>query len=658
MCGIAGFVDTTGGRDRATLEALGCDMAGALVHRGPDDWGVWSDPSCGLVLAHRRLSILDLSAAGHQPMGSSDQRFVIVYNGEIYNFRSIRARLEALGHRFNGHSDTEVLVEACSAWGFIEAIRTLNGMFAIALYDRTRRTLHFARDRLGEKPLYYGWLGRCFAFASELGALRRHPEFAAAIDPAAAALYFDRNFVSGPQSIYRGIKRLPPGAHFSVDVTEIATDPVTGRYWSVPDVIQAGRSQPIAGNWPDVVEQVGQSLDRAVAMRLESDVPVGALLSGGIDSSLVVAYMQRHSSRPVRTFCVGFADPEYNEAEHAKRVAAHLGTIHTELEASPQDALSLVEALPRIYDEPFADCSQLATHLIARLAREHVTVALTGDGGDEAFAGYNRYLWGDRLWRRFGAWPPRLRRWLFKGLTRLSPATIDGLCRALRPLVPASLRFSAPGDRIHKLAAVAGSSSREALYGALLGNLSGHRGPGVIELEGHLADRDATFIEWMMAQDMTGYLPDDILVKVDRATMAVSLESRAPFLDHELVELSWRLPLQFKLDAGVGKRVTRELLYRHVPPELVDRPKTGFAVPIDTWLRNELRDWAEDLLAPVQLSGSGLLDVDHVRSRWREHLSGQRNWSEFLWSVLMFEAWRRGGMAGRPAYHSYSGPSM
>lgn len=615
-------------------------MGDVLIHRGPDDHGVWVDPAFGLALAHRRLAIIDLSPAGHQPMQCARGRFTVAYNGEIYNFRELRRELAAAGATFRGHSDTEVLLAACSEWGVPGALARLNGMFALALWDSSERRLHLARDRMGEKPLYYGNVDGAFVFASELDAFRQVPGFSARLDADAVAGYLTFNRVVGERSIYAGVAKLPPGHQLMVEHGEVLRLSGAVPFWSL-DAAVAGRMTPLDLPQAQLLDHVHDKLAASVACRLESDVPVGALLSGGVDSSLVTALMQAKAPGQVRTFCVGFEDQEYDESRFAREVAAHLGTEHVELIAREADALAIAEGMAEVYDEPFADCSQIATHLIARLAREHVKVVLTGDGGDELFLGYNRYVWAERVWRWLAPFPAFGRRLMGAALTAMSPALIDRCMAVARPLLPGSLRFDTPGDRLHKLAGLLTAASREDLYLRLLSNAAGHPLPASgWSLPAFGAVGPEAYPEWMSAQDMRGYLPDDILVKVDRATMAVGLESRAPLLDHELVELSWRIPQAMKLKAGRGKWITRELLYRMVPAALIDRPKTGFAVPIDQWLRGPMQDWASALLAPASLGATGLLDVAHVRNRWEEHLSGRRNWGHFLWSVLMFEAWR------------------
>ena len=588
---------------------------------------------------------MDPGPQSDQPMSDSTGRYTIVYNGEIYNHRALRARLEESGRTFLGHSDTQVLTEGCAEWGFKRLLDELNGMFAIALWDREERVLHLARDRMGEKPLYYGRFGNWVIFGSELKALLAHPHWNPRLDRVAADLYFNYNYVPAPRAIFDGVYKLPPGHLLSIscDPTQELGRPEP--YWSLHDIAQRKPNTNFSIEPSAAVDELETLLGDAVRIRMESDMPVGALLSGGIDSTLVVALMQQLAGRPVKTFSVGFDEPSHDESAHARRVADHLGTDHFECRVTPKDALAVVPSLPTLYDEPFADSSQIPTHLIAKLARERVSVVLSGDAGDECFVGYHRYRWGEAIWARLGWIPLPLRRWFARALSLCSPTQFDVLFNFIYLVLPRGLQYSSPGDRIHKLLRVLSASSQRALYDTLLSNLSGHRSPGLMASAGFGgADREPQmdeFVPWMVALDMLVYLPDDILVKVDRATMASSLECRVPFLDHRLVEFSWDLPMDLKLRGSVGKWITRELLYKHVPRELVDRPKQGFSVPLDNWLRGPLRDWAEDLLAPRGLAESGVLDITHVQGRWSEHLSGRRNWGHFLWSVLMFEAWRR-----------------
>lgn len=637
MCGIAGFWRPDG----LPADAGECleRMTGAIQHRGPDDHGQWKDVTTGIALGHRRLSILDLSAEGHQPMSSQDGRWVITYNGEIYNFAELGQDLRAQGVRFRGHSDTEVLVEAIARWGLDATLRRAAGMFALAVWDRAEGKLHLARDRFGEKPLYYGWIGRTFVFASELKALRAHPEWRGRIDRGALTLFMRYNCVPAPYSIYQGIWKLRP-AH-SVEIAasgEIGDAP----YWSLEDVAADGRVHPLEGDQEQLVEALDARLRATVREMMVSDVPLGALLSGGVDSSTVVALMQSQSRQPVRTFTIGFHEQAYNEAAHAQAVASYLGTRHTQLFVTPAETLAVIPRLAAVYDEPFADSSQIPTVLVAALAREHVTVALSGDGGDEMFGGYNRYFLGRRIWRTMSPIPRPLRR----GVASLVCAVPPGVWDTVIDRLPPRLRLAQAGDRVHKLAGILGVGSAGEMYRALV---SHWRDPASVVRGGHepLVPfgedggrlRTETFVERMMLVDAQTYLPDDIMVKVDRAAMAVSLESRAPFLDHRVAELAWRLPLDLKVRAGTGKWVLRAVLDRYVPRALIDRPKMGFGVPLDLWLRGPLKEWAGDLLSPSHIEREGFLVADEVERKWREHQSGARNWQYLLWDALMFQAW-------------------
>lgn len=656
MCGLTGFWQPGGcAGDEAAATAR--RMADTLVHRGPDDVGVWVDDAAGLALGHRRLAILDLSPAGHQPMVSATGRYVIAFNGEIYNHLELRAALEKVGAggtaplSWRGHADTETLLAAIEAWGVEETLQRCVGMFAFALWDRHARTLTLARDRMGEKPLYYGWQRGVLLFGSELKALRAHPAFEGEIDRGVLALYFRYNAVPTPYSIYRGIGKLPPGTY--VVLTEsavragVAPEPVA--YWSLSEAVRRGLQTPFSGTAAQAVEALDDLLRQAVAGQMVADVPLGAFLSGGIDSSTVVALMQAQSSRPVRTFSIGFHEAGYNEAQHAARVARHLGTEHTELYVTPEQAMAVIPKLPTLYDEPFADSSQIPTFLVAQLARQHVTVALSGDGGDELFGGYTRYVLAHRIWQRL-AWMPRVVRAAVAGcLTAPSPATWNGWVDLARPLVPRGLRYANIGDKLHKLAGILRESQPEAVYRALVSHWTerervvlGAEEPPTVLTQPEVWPAVDDFRHRMMALDAVGYLPDDILVKVDRAAMGVSLETRVPLLDHRVVEFAWRVPLTMKIRQGHGKWLLRQVLYRYVPRELIERPKMGFGVPIDHWLRGPLREWAEDLLDERRLRDEGFIDPAPVRQKWREHLSGQRNWQYHLWDVLMWEAWWRG----------------
>lgn len=647
MCGLTGFLAACPMRYDVILSNI-TNMANAIVHRGPDDAGYWVDTSAGLGLAHRRLAILDLSAAGHQPMRCPLDRYVLVFNGEIYNHLELRAELERLGWapQWRGHSDTETLLAGFSAWGISETIVRCTGMFALAVWDRELRQLTLARDRLGEKPLYYGWQGRgqqaCMLFGSELKALRAHPKFERQINRGALALLMRHNYVPTPYSIYQGIYKLPPGCLLTVSLHEPQPHPVA--YWSLADTAATGQKNPFSGTVDEAVDALEHLLRDTIGQQMLADVPLGAFLSGGIDSSTVVALMQAQSAQPIKTFTIGFSEIDYNEAEYASAVAKYLGTDHTTLYVSPKQAMDVIPRLPSLYCEPFSDSSQIPTFLVSQLARQHVTVSLSGDGGDELFGGYNRYVFTDRLWRNLSRFPRSLRRVLADGIRSVSPRAWNTFAGLFQSALPGKWQLTNLGEKLHKGAGVLAAENVDDLYRGLVS----HWNPSSVMLEGRelpnffwnaskLADLKP--VSRMMALDALSYLPDDILTKVDRAAMGVSLETRVPMLDHRIVEFAWRLPLNYKVRDGHGKWLLRQVLYRHVPTELIDRPKMGFAVPIDAWLRGPLRDWAEALMDPRRLRSEGYFDAAIIESRWREHLSGRRNWQYHLWDILMFQAW-------------------
>jgi asparagine synthase (glutamine-hydrolysing) len=651
MCGFAGFLDRSGTLRAEELRAAVGRMADTLRHRGPDDAGAWVDAAAGVALGFRRLAIVDLTPEGHQPMTSVGGRYVVAFNGEIYNFTRLRKELESRADgpaAFRGHSDTEVLLAAVEAWGLDGALRRFAGMFAFALWDRRERVLHLGRDRLGEKPLYYGWADGAFLFGSELKALRRHPRFRGRVRRDALVPYLRHGYVPAPCSIYEDVYKLPPGAVLSLAASlPPGTLPAPVTYWSARAAAEAGAADRLAGPEEEVVDRLDAVLRATVREQMVADVPLGAFLSGGVDSSTVVALMQAESARPVRTFTVGFLESNFNEAEYARAVARHLGTEHTELTVTPAEMLAVIPRLPELYDEPFADSSQVPTFLVAEMAGRHVTVSLSGDGGDEVFAGYDWYRRDPGLWHRVRRLPGPLRRLAARALATPSARGWECLLAALRPLLPGRLRRRATGERARKLGALLAHADRpENLHQWLT---SAHWPPGGVlrgaaEPATALTDRSAwstleVVTEALQCFDLLTYLPDDILVKVDRASMGVSLESRAPFLDHRVVEFAWRVPPDLKVRHGRGKWVLRQVLYRYVAAELVERPKRGFSVPLGAWLRGPLRDWAEALLEPGLLRAQGFFDPAAVLPLWQEHAAGARDWSRHLWSLLMFQAW-------------------
>jgi asparagine synthase (glutamine-hydrolysing) len=640
MCGICGFVTATRKVPPAEMAGVVDAMASRLRHRGPDDAGLFVDPAAGVAFGHRRLSIIDLSEAGHQPMTSGCGRFVISYNGEIYNFRELRPILAQRGQPFRGYSDTEVLLNAIAEWGVAEALPRLEGMFAFALWDRQTRRLILARDRVGKKPLYYGWCGGTFLFASELKALPQHPAFDREVDRSALGLFVQLGWVPGPFSIYRCIHKLPPGTILTLDAAGGGMEPVIRTWWSAKEVAEASDRAPFAGSFDEAVDALELVLGAAVRARTIADVPLGALLSGGVDSSMVVALMQAASVLPVRTFSIGLREPKHDEAPFARAIAAHLGTDHTELYVGPEDSLALVAELPEIYDEPLADPSQIPTALVCRLARNSVTVALSGDGGDELFAGYQRYRRSFDAWQRLRSWPAGARmatealtatladrraapRWLSKAARRSAGL---GAADALDVFVAERTRTTDPARLVRGARAVP----------HLLADRQGW--PDVREP-----------LQAMMYLDFAGYLPDDCLVKVERASMAASLEVRCPLLDHRAVELAWSLPLAYRMDDRGAKRVLKTVLERYLPRALFERPKRGFGVPIGAWLRGPLHDWAETLLDERRLAREGYLEPAAVRRLWQQHQSGRRDRQELLWHVLMFQAWHEHWLAAAQA---------
>lgn len=645
MCGVAGFLDTSLRSSNDALRQVAERMGRALQHRGPDSSGCWTDETCGIAFSHRRLAVIDVSSAGHQPMISANGRYVICFNGEIYNHVELRKALSKAGSApdWRGYSDTETILAAVSAWGLEETLVRSYGMFAFALWDRKERSLHLARDRIGEKPLYYGWLGRVFVFASEVKALRRHPAWKGDIDRGALTLYMRHGYVPDPYCIHVGLHKLLPGTTLRLDHNTSSI--VTRTYWSPPETVRNAVRNPFRGTQKEAIEELHSRLSAVVAEQIIADVPLGAFLSGGIDSSTIVALMQAQSSRPVRTFTIGSPEQEYNEAVHAKAIANHLGTDHTELYLGPRQALDTVSRVPYCYDEPFGDSSQIPTLLLSELTSKHVTVALSGDGGDELFGGYDRYRRVENLTDRINLLPPLVGRALGAGLRAVPTGAWDVLLRPLIGVMSDRGRHRYPGRKVHKWAEFF-TLERPLIYRQLASHCS-H--PADLVLEG--AEYPTAFTDprrqfdcanirdFMMSIDLVSYLPDDILVKVDRAAMSVSLETRIPLLDPRIVEFAWSLPGNYKFENGQTKWALRQVLYRYVPRALIDRPKQGFALPIEKWLRGPLRTWAQELLDPRRLREEGMLSPQYVSQAWEQYLSGDIDLTSMIWNILMFQAW-------------------
>lgn len=659
MCGIAGIFS-----NRAPDLAVLNQMAQAIVHRGPDDGGIWTDAESGIGFAHRRLSIVDLSQSGHQPMETPDGRLVLNFNGEIYNHRSLRTEVESFGGvpagGWRGHSDTETLLAAISTWGLDGAIRRATGMFALALWDSRKRVLALARDRFGEKPLYYGWAGRDFVFGSELKALKPHPNFDNSISRRALKLYAAQSYVPAPFTIYERIYKLPPGC-----VLELTQDACTAslseppgenrvsgglhlhRYWAYREVIERGLADPIVDR-TEALNELDRTLDDAIRSQSMADVPVGAFLSGGIDSSTIAALYQRHSAVPIRTYTIAFEEASYNEASDARKVAEHLGTVHHEHLVTACEAQNVIPSLPTIYDEPFADSSQIPTFLVSRVARAEVKVALTGDGGDELFGGYARHFSAPSIWQHIRRVPTPIR-----SIAGAALATIpSSFWSRASDLLPGRRQPHFGGKLQKAFRVLSKAETLQDLYFAFLDEWSfeRHAVRGDAPLDWPVNDdpianaQDALSI---MYYDAVGYLPDDILCKVDRASMAVSLETRVPFLDHRVAEAAARIPLNMKLEGGCGKQIVRRLLSAYVPQEILERPKAGFAIPVGEWIKGPLRPWAEDLLNDPHIAQDGWFDWEVVQRRWEMHLNGRRDSTQALWAILMFQAWHRQETEGR-----------
>lgn len=646
MCGICGYWGCVS--PGMSGDDIGLQMANAIASRGPDSAGAAVIGQGGPVLAHRRLSIIDTSVAGFQPMDSASERFTIVYNGEIYNHLSLRKALDevyAFGD-WHGHSDTETILACFEALGIEATLTRLDGMFAFAVWDRETACLTLARDRLGEKPLYYGTLDGVFLFGSELKALHQHPLFKPTIDRDALTAFVQRSYVPGPSTIYREIRKLQPGQMIRVtwpESTAPGPEIETKVYWSLKEVVAAGSSAPFSGTRNNAARDLDKLLTEVIETQMIADVPLGSFLSGGIDSSVVTAIMQKISGQPVKTFSIGFDDPQFDESQNARSVAEHIGTDHEELIVTPEHLIEVIPRLPDIYCEPFGDSSQMPTFLVSELAKRHVTVALTGDGADEVFGGYNRYRAGEKVRKYASSTPLPLRTLLSRLALSCSKSSWDNMFA----VVPSRFRPRLPGEKVHKIGKLLRQTSQERYYESLISidenpqaMVIGGKLPAIdIDVQAAIAETDS-FQHWMMAADALTYLPDDICVKVDRAAMANSLETRAPFLDRRIVEFAWRLPREFKTGGGKSKRILRDVVSGYVPRELVERPKMGFGVPFGRWLRGPLRDWAEELLSEERLAEDALLDPRAVRSMWAAHLDGKGNHEYLLWNVLMFNAWQ------------------
>lgn len=644
MCGITGFLSTNGRYKKPEMFSFCSSMTDSLAHRGPDNRGIWIDEKNSLALGHRRLSIIDISEQGHQPMVSFSGRYVIVLNGEIYNFKMIRKELEDYGYEFRGHSDTEVAISAIEHWGLDSALSKFNGMFAFALWDKKEKILYLCRDRLGEKPLYYGFINNNFVFASELKAFGEFPGFGREIDRKALTLYLRYNCIPAPYSVYKNIKKILPGEMLSFKAEARILE--THFYWSASETAKAYYNTDWKKSPEETLEEAEAILKDAVKIRMESDVPLGVFLSGGIDSSLITALMQVQSNVAVKTFTIGFGDKRFNEAEDARSVAEYLGTDHTSFHATSEDALKIIPELPIVYDEPFSDSSQIPTILVSRMAKQCVTVCLSGDGGDEIFGGYNRYIWLDYIWHKMQFFPYGIRRSLVNLLSCCSPDRFETVFEKIKFMLPKQLRMRYPGAKFRKFLDVLSAPNVELAYL----NLTSHwKQPEKLVLgqpdkvnmfeDSSSAGFSGNFKRQMMYSDMINYLPNDILTKVDRASMSASLESRAVYLDHRLVEFAWKLPIDMLINRKGSKFILRNILRKYLPITYWERPKTGFTVPIDSWLRGPLRDWADDLLSSDYLKRKGFFDHRIVQRKWQEHRNGLNNWQYELWDILMFNAW-------------------
>jgi asparagine synthase (glutamine-hydrolysing) len=637
MCGLAGFISKIPVNN---YEEILLNMGKSISHRGPDDFGIWYDENCNVGFSHRRLSILDLSSTGHQPMVSQTNQFIIVFNGEIYNHLELRKNLENDFENisWNGHSDTETILMLFEKRGIVNSIELLIGMFAIVVYDLLNKEIYLFRDRIGEKPIYYGFQGDCFVFASELKPFYKHPNFENVIDKNALALFFKYNYIPCPYSIYKNIFKLEPGSYLIFNIDNFSINKHI--YWDFEKISIDSSKNKTNLNYEELKEKLNSLIEDSVNQQMISDVPIGAFLSGGIDSSLIVSVMQKNSKIPINTFTIGFNEEGYNEAEYAKKIADHLNTNHTELYVDSEEAFSLIRHLPTIYDEPFSDSSQIPTYLVSKLAKSKVTVALSGDAGDELFAGYNRYILANNIWPKIKILPLFFRRFIFKTCTLLSPQSWENILNFI-PI--RKLHINNFGDKLYKFLNIIISENKYQLYDKLVSHWDINDGI-VLGLDQNQIHNKVKFknlhdVERMMATDTMSYLPDDILVKVDRAAMANSLETRVPLLSHIIVEFAWKIPMDFKIKNGKTKIILKDILKTYIPDNLVDRPKMGFGIPLDKWLRGPLKDWAASILSYDKIKEEGILNADLIKSKWDEHQSGKRNWQYHLWDVIVFQLW-------------------
>jgi asparagine synthase (glutamine-hydrolysing) len=645
MCGIVGMLDPNH-RSADQLTAMVIRMGDTLIHRGPDGTGHWSEPSGTVAFCYRRLAVVDLTSSGCQPMISPDERWVVVFNGEIYNFQNLRKQLSNDGATFRGRSDTEVLLMAVQYWGLDRTLEAIEGMFAIALWDRFRRELHLVRDRFGEKPLYYGWIDGRLAFTSELKAIAALPGFSPNLDRDAISLYLRRDCIPAPFTVYQGFFKLLPGSFITVPAdTRPGSTLIPRPYWSALAEVEMAKRQPLIGSTRQLTDELEETLSRAVSSRMVADVPVGAFLSGGVDSSLIVALMQKLSNQPIHTFTVGYSDRAFDESTEAASIASHLGTDHSTLQVSDEDVTQVLPQLPEIWDEPFADPSQIPTLLLSRFTRSNVTVSLSGDGGDELFAGYNRHVSLEKIWSRINAVPPSLRRSIEKSLNIIPHNLINGV-DAFAQILPTRMKIRNPSNKIAKLGKILSSTTLEQAYFSLISQwdsadamVIGSRDLYATNSVPRQQQSFSSFTEEMLWLDLVTYLPDDILTKLDRASMAVSLETRVPFLDRDVFRFAWRLPMEMKVRENKSKWILREVLYRHVPPKLIERPKTGFGLPLGELLRGGLRPWAEELLNEKRLRNQGIVEPTPVLRAWQLHLSGRKDLEYELWSILMLQSW-------------------